>query len=219
MCSNNLYLIFPKINTMYMNKKLPYIIGLTIIMQWTVLSGQRTGTFGVGAGTGNYHGEMNQGKLFNAFSTSLSAFYNINLNKRYTLRPVFTYTKLVIPNLGTKRITEFSGMFDMSYFDFVMMDRKKFFTPYITAGVGIVLAPASNSVVVPFGMGGKLSTSRRLTFGGEFLFHKLFTDNLDGLSQNEATEKLKIHNNDYYSTLKIFITYKFFKFADDCPVY
>jgi hypothetical protein len=97
------------------------------------------------------------------------------------------------------------------------------YTPYITAGItGSMImgsdADATNTLSIPFGIGAKVNITSRLSAGAEWGFRKTFSDRIDGLANPSNTSSL-IHNNDWYSIAGIFITYKFFNFATECPAY
>ena len=97
------------------------------------------------------------------------------------------------------------------------------YTPYITTGFSgaLILSsdPASDNLLsLPVGLGVKLNVSKRITAGAEWSFRKTFNDRLDGL-ENPSGKYSVLHNNDWYSFLGVFITYKFFNFAAECPAY
>jgi hypothetical protein len=97
------------------------------------------------------------------------------------------------------------------------------YSPYISTGIAGALimgsdADAVNTLSFPFGIGVKLNISSRLATGAEWSFRKTFTDHLDGVVNPSGTNSF-VHNNDWYSFMGIFITYKFFNFAKTCPAY
>ena len=63
-----------------------------------------------------------------------------------------------------------------------------------------------------------MNVAKRVTAGAEWSFRKSFNDRIDGLENPSGVHSV-IHNNDWYSFMGIFITYKFFNFAGDCPAY
>jgi opacity protein-like surface antigen len=97
------------------------------------------------------------------------------------------------------------------------------YTPYIALGMAGALILSSdvgtnNMISFPFGAGIKVNLSSRISAGAEWSFRKTFTDYLDGIQNPSGTSSV-LHNNDWYSFLGVFITYKFFNFANDCPAY
>jgi hypothetical protein len=77
---------------------------------------------------------------------------------------------------------------------------------------------ATNLLSIPFGIGIKINVTKKITAGAEWSFRKSFNDRIDGL-ENPSGVYSVIHNNDWYSFAGIFITYKFFNFAAECPAY
>ena len=71
---------------------------------------------------------------------------------------------------------------------------------------------------LPFGVGVKVNFPSRISAGAEWSFRKSFNDRIDGVENPSGLHSL-IHNNDWYSFLGIFITFKFFNFAAECPAY
>ena len=72
-------------------------------------------------------------------------------------------------------------------------------------------------MTIPFGFGVKTNLTDRLSAGLEWSYRKTFYDKIDNVES--PLGKSILHNNDWYSTYGLFITYKFVKFAADCPVY
>jgi len=197
-----------------MNMKLLISITLMSIFQWTFLFAQKNASIGFLAGSSDYIGELNQSQLFTNFSgASFGAFYKIDLTERYALKSKAVYGSL--PTAGSVSFLDVSTLFEFSFYDFEMDKRKHTFTPYITSGLGVSLL--NNQIFLPFGFGCKVNLSNRTALGAEWLFRKTAFDKLEANNIGHSTNPF--YNNDYYSTLGVFISYKFFKFADDCPVY
>ena len=132
-----------------------------------------------------------------------------------------------------EEVLENCGATEENFLPFVPNSGKWDCTPYVAGGLGYSLIVSSGvrtnltssyiknpvaHMTLPFGIGVKINLSRRVSAGGEWSFRKTFTDRIDFV-QNPAGESSIIHNNDWYSFAGIFITYKFFKFAQDCPAY
>ncbi len=97
------------------------------------------------------------------------------------------------------------------------------YTPYISTGIAGALVlnsdqSATNLLSIPFGLGFKMNVSKKVTVGAEWSFRKSFNDRIDGIENPSGVHSV-IHNNDWYSFIGIFITYKFFNFAAECPAY
>lgn len=210
---------------------------------------QKDANFGVFAGTSYYMGDINPNRQFYRPGASLGLIYRINLNKRYSIRANAYYAGLSGSDtdfnniIHTDRYYEpvdfrtslIDGtlQFEFSFLPFVPNSGKWDCTPYVAGGLGYSLIVSSSvrtnlatpylknpvaHMTLPFGIGIKINLSRRVSAGGEWSFRKTFTDRIDFV-QNPTRELSLIHNNDWYSFAGIFITYKFFKFAGDCPAY
>jgi hypothetical protein len=110
--------------------------------------------------------------------------------------------------------------------------RKTKESPYVFAGIGygINLAlPAGNigQLTVPFGFGYKINVGRWLSAGAEMSARKTFTDAVDYDAEtgkyygNPQVDDVVAFfgNNDWYFFTGVFVTYKIFKFWEDCPAY
>jgi hypothetical protein len=82
-------------------------------------------------------------------------------------------------------------------------------------------------VTMPFGFGYKMNVGRWLSVGAEVSARKTFSDrvdsdqdNLEGFINPEVVGAIApFGNGDWYYFTGVFVTYKFFKFWDDCPAY
>lgn len=184
------------------------------IFQWTFLFSQRHGNFGLFTGISDYQGELSEGKMFGSYNGFTAfAFYRHDISKRYAIKGGMMFGSL--PTAGDVTFYDFSTTFEFSFYEFEMDDLTKTFTPYLTAGVGYNFF--ESDMFIPFGIGLKLNLSGRTAIGAEWQMKKTPLDDFETDKIGESTNPL--YNNDYYSSVGIFITYKFFKFADDCPVY
>jgi hypothetical protein len=200
---------------------------------------QRNGNVGIFAGTAYYMGDINPNRHFYRPTLSLGLLYRYNFNTRYALKANAYYAHLSASD------TDFPGIlhpdrplnpasFQTSLLDLGVQVEFNFlpftpglpnlsYTPYITTGFSgaLILSsdrPSNNLVALPFGLGVKVNISKRITGGAEWSFRKTFSDRIDGL-ENPSGVYSVLHNNDWYSFLGIYITYKFFNFAADCPAY
>jgi opacity protein-like surface antigen len=165
-------------------------------------------------GISDYQGELSEGKLFNSYNGySASVFYRHDINKRYAVNGGFMFGSL--PTAGDVRFFDVSMMFEFSFYEFEMDDLNKTFTPYLSAGIGANYY--TNNIFIPFALGMKYNLSERAAIGAEWKMRKTTQDNMEANLDSDTDNRF--YNNDYYSSIGIFITYKFFKFADDCPVY
>jgi hypothetical protein len=200
---------------------------------------QRNANIGVFAGTSYYMGDINPGRQVYRPALSFGGLYRYNLNARYALRASVYYAQLSGSDLDFPEINHPDrpsdpASFHTSLLDFALQAEFNFlpytpnngiwaYSPYISAGfAGAMIlssdAGAVNHLSFPFGMGIKVNITKRIAGGAEWSFRKTFNDRVDGLENPSGTSSI-IHNNDWYSFLGIFITYKFFNFAAGCPAY
>jgi opacity protein-like surface antigen len=213
-----------------MKKILIYSLLLFLIQN---ISAQRKADFGLFLGGGSYIGDINPGKQFYRPQPAAGLLVRLNINKRFAIRLNGTYVKLSgsandFPNqvLSYKPGTSFStNLFDFStqleinFLPYITGDKKWLCSTYVSGGIGytINISGNKNFMTVPFGIGAKINITDRLSAGLEWSYRKTFFDRID--NYESPLGKSILHNNDWYSTYGLFITYKFVKFAADCPVY
>jgi len=199
---------------------------------------QRNANFGIIGGIAYYMGDINPSRHFYKPSFAFGGIYRINFNPRFALRGNVYYTTLrgsdtdfdlLHPDRFYEPITFRTSVLDLNmqtefnFLPFTPNIGRFNYTPYVSCGLGFSMALSSTAesrhhLTFPFGIGAKLNISKRISSGIEWSFRKSFTDLIDGI-KNPTGEQSIIHNNDWYSYLGIFITYKFFNFATDCPAY
>ena len=210
---------------------------------------QRNANLGVFAGTSYYMGDINPNRHFYRVRPSLGIIYRINLNKHYAIRASGYYAYLsgsdtdfgdrmnsdryLEPVEFNTSLLDGTLQFEFSYLPFVPNIGNWDYTTYVAGGIGYSIIISSSArtnlsagyvknpiphLTIPFGVGFKFNINRRVSAGFEWSFRKTFSDRIDFL-QNPTGDISVIHNNDWYSFAGIFITYKFFKFAQDCPAY
>jgi hypothetical protein len=203
--------------------------------------GQRKVDIGLFGGTNYYMGDLNNNKLFTTPGYSLGPIVRYNFNPRYSIRVHSIYSKIsgedIVDNeFVTKRnypidftigVLNTAAQVEFNFFPYKSNDSKGRGTPYIFGGIGysVLLSntvngsvtKGKNHMTIPFGVGGKINLTNRLSAGIEWSNHKTFTSEIDGVTF--PTGETFMSQNDWYSFLGLFITYKFFKFAADCPVY
>jgi hypothetical protein len=102
--------------------------------------------------------------------------------------------------------------------------RKRNFTPYVFAGLGTSYFLSGQlsefPVTIPFGLGIKYNIFERFSIGIQWTAKKIFYDNMDGVvNVSEEGNPSKMHNDDWYHHSFIFVTFKPFREAMDCPAY
>lgn len=157
-------------------------------------------------------------------------------------------------------VTDISAVAEFNFFPFYTGSRRNFITPYVFAGVGMFFfKPSSGGVElqplgtegqqagyegrkpysmtgvdIPFGLGVKVSLTRKIAMAASWEMHKTFTDYLDDISKTYYLDGTDINpddpsqfysdpamnhmpgmqrgnsqNQDWYSLYGITITYKF----------
>jgi hypothetical protein len=222
-----------------MSKRLTFLFIMLVMIAPTMCFAQRNANFGVFAGTSYYMGDINPNRHFYRASFSFGALYRINLNKRYAIRANayvadLSGSDLDFPERKNPDRPLSPASFQTSLVDIALQVEFNFlpftpnvgrweYTPYLSVGIaeGMILGSnvdATNFTSLPFGAGVKVNLTSRISAGTEWSFRKTFSDHIDGVTNPSGTSSL-IHNNDWYSFLGVFITFKFFNFATDCPAY
>ena len=106
---------------------------------------------------------------------------------------------------------------EFNFFPYLPEVKKWDYTTYISCGIGYV-SVSNIPITIPFGIGFKLNVTNTICTGLEWSFRKTFNDLIDN-KKNATNINSIIHNNDWYSFLGIFVTYRFFNFMIDCPAY
>ena len=197
---------------------------------------QRKSDIGLLAGTSYYMGDLNFTRHFYMPSPAGGALIRYNLNPRNSMRFSVVYGSLQgsdlllddeyhsIPGFSTSILDlAFTSEFNFRTYKTTNI-RKERYTPYVTGGIayGIVLAsdvPAEHTTSLAFGGGFKYNITAKLSTGLEWTFRKTFNDSLDGVNNTGEENNIFFHNKDWYSIVGLFITYKIFKWREDCPAY
>jgi opacity protein-like surface antigen len=222
-----------------MNRHLLKILSVFLLISCNSAFSQRAAQVGIFAGTAYYMGDINPNRHFYRPSLSLGFLYRYNLNARYAVKASANYgqfsgsdldfPKLLHPDRPMSPASFQTSLIDVSlqvefnFLPFTTGIANWAYTPYISTGISGALILSSdraseNMLNLPFGIGVKVNLTKRMTAGAEWSFRKSFNDKLDGL-ENPSGVYSVLHNNDWYSFLGVIITYKFFNFAVDCPVY
>ncbi len=130
---------------------------------------------------------------------------------------------------GEPRYEFGSSLFDLgvqgefNFFSFGSGPRYKQYkriSPYITVGLGAVLASSGGntavSMTVPLGVGVKYKFKDRLNFSLEFTMRKEFSDKIDNLSDLYGIKHSFAKNTDWYSFTVFSVTYEFSKRCVKC---
>jgi len=210
-----------------------FILCYTFSDAWT----QRKGDIGIFAGTSYYMGEINPVRHFYKPSPDFGAIYRHNFNPRNSIRFHAIYANLRGDDLDFTNdfqqargysfqtsLLELAANTEFNFFPYQYGKRKDRYTPYVTAGLGynFVFSPdrrGTTDLIITYGAGFKLNVSRHISAGCEWSFRKTFNDRLDGLVNPGTDNTVFYHNNDWYSIVGIFVTYKFLTYLLECPAY
>lgn len=222
-----------------MLQRLSYSALVFFILNTGMAIAQRKANAGVFAGTAYYMGDINPNRHFYRPSLSLGALYRYNINTRYAIRGSAYYAHLsgsdldfpeivhpdrpLSPARFTTSLVDVTVQVEYNFLPFTPNLGKWAYTPYLSVGLAGALilgsdAGTNNTVGFPFGAGVKVNLTSRISAGAEWSFRKTISDHIDGLENPSGTSSV-LHNNDWYSFLGVFITFKFFNFANDCPAY
>jgi hypothetical protein len=197
------------------------------------ISAQRKMDFGLFLGGSSYVGDLNPGKQFYKPQPAAGLIARYNINKRFAIRVNGTYVMLkgnsndfpdqVLPYMPgssfATNLIDFSSGLEFNFSPYITGTDEWLNSTYVVGGIGYTLnlSGGQNFVTVPFGFGFKININTRLSAGLEWCYRKTFYDGIDNLES--PLGKSILHNNDWYSTYGLLITYKFVKFVADCPVY
>jgi len=120
-------------------------------------------------------------------------------------------------------LTDLSASAEFNFFNFgagARYKKYKRWTPYLTLGVGVVVATCDKDVaasfVIPMGFGFKYKLKERLNIGFEFTMRKEFSDKIDNFSDLLGVKHGFGKNTDWYSFAMFTITYEFSKRCVRC---
>ena len=204
---------------------------MILVFSFALIKAQRKDNIGIFAGTSYYYGDINPDKLFYSPGLAVGGIFRYNLNKRYAFRLNGYFTRLsgdpndfsnvvhdITPSRSFNRyIFDAAFLMEFNFFPYLPEVKKWDYTTYLCGGIGYV-SVSNIPITIPFGIGFKLNVTNTICTGLEWSFRKTFNDIIDN-TENATNINSIIHNNDWYSFLGIFVTYRFFNFMIDCPAY
>lgn len=170
-------------------------------------------------------------------SLAVGGIYRHNFNPRNSLRFNAIYGKLKGDDLDftndfqQQRAENFETPYldlavntEFNFFPYQYGLRKDRYTPYVTGGLGYNFVFSSEKrettgLTLTYGLGFKCNISKRLSGGCEWSFRKTFNDRIDGIENPGPENNVFYHNNDWYSIVGIFVTFKFLSYLYECPAY
>lgn len=187
---------------------------------------------GIQAGGSYYMGDYNQGTPLYQPSPALGVIFRYNLNKYYALRFSASYSGLkgsyaslnqYLPGVTgsfSKPLFESEGLCEINFMSFNTRHLKKDnFSPYVILGFGGAYIGGEIIPQLPFGVGVKYCPISRVTVGCEWRLCKTFSDRIDGYENVYDGSTAIFHNNDWFSFVGLFITFRLYNHNNTCPVY
>lgn len=236
-----------------MSKTIRIILLVCLSIGLPVLSnGQAKGDIAVFYGQSYYLGEINHITHFKSMSNSYGIFYRHNYNLRYSLRGSLYTGRISGSDLNSPYdyniqraaafdlpVADLSVMTEFNFLPYITTSKKYRFSPYVTAGLSYLIplkqAEFKGVIGIPFGVGLKLNLTEKFSIGAEWVLHKAFSDELDGLGEYDSNPLFEeflnnqtaapyrqystIYRNDYYAFTGIFLSYKITYRQMKCPAY
>lgn len=118
------------------------------------------------------------------------------------------------------QVVEMSLQAEINFLPLVPGDDKRCFSPYIAAGPGLVLGSFVNEGLrfcIPFGVGVKYCPSETFTISAEWKYRKLFSDVLDGITDDKynlsfgetaARQRSFLGNDDCYAFFGVVLSFR-----------
>jgi hypothetical protein len=214
-----------------MIRALFHVILLLFLLNSEVQS-QEKRDVGIQLGGNYYIGDYNQGTPLYQTSPALGVIFRYNLNKYNSLRLSASYGGLKgsysslkqylpgVPNSFSKNVIETEGLYEFNFMSFNTKHLKNDnFTPYVILGIGGAYAGGEIIPHLPFGIGVKYCPISRITVGWEWRFSKTFSDKIDNYENVHDGANAIFHNNDWFSFVGLFITFRLYNYNNTCPVY
>ncbi|MGL4805140.1 MAG: DUF6089 family protein [Bacteroidales bacterium] len=192
---------------------------------------------GASGGINYYIGDVSN-KLFYNIGSDIGALFRYNLNLRNAFKLNIGRNHLRSDSNNENNISPYhpyrfnrsfldlSGNYEYSFFsysDLYEYSEARKYTPYIYIGIGYLQSldgkrfDSLNVLTLPFGIGFKYKIRNRVNLGIEYSMTWCSSDKLDGLDDPYDISSSSLKNKDWYSTLKVFITYDFCKKRCNCP--
>jgi hypothetical protein len=226
-----------------MKRRLGLIMILIMTGSFGILAQKKHITQDLGgiAGGAYYFGDLNPEQMFYSMSPDFGVFYRLNLNPRYSIRTSAQFGWLrangadhdfELPELNNASFStaflDWNAQFEFNFLSYVYDPRKKSISPYFAAGIGMGAffggSNANLEFVIPVDLGVKVKLTEKFDLGLSWGFRKTFTDQIDNWTPADHSlmpgdVKSFLHNNDWYSIVGIFASYKIFYKWEKCEAY
>lgn len=181
---------------------------------------QSGGEVGLQFGGGYYMGEYNTAGHFRHLSPYVGGFYRYNLSNGLSFRLQAGYSELKIKYKTWPFPVEMPAELKQNIWDVVAVGEYHLrnlsdvqqgvrWSPYLLAGVGMVVAEKRCSLALPFGAGIKYRLSERFLLGVEYGCRKVFSDRLDGAKDVWQTGTDDWFHQDWLHLLHLGVSYRF----------
>lgn len=222
--------------SLFMKRILVVLLVQIIIMP---IFAQRNGNFGIFFGGSYYMGDLNDSKHFYKPSMNFGILYRHDFDDRHSVKLNGYYAGLRADGndffpAGTyygnhsfsNNIGELSANYEFNFLPFNKKKHRDNFSPYVSLGIGYsyLFNNVLGYLVVPFGGGFRYNITRRMDIGCLWESRMLFQDDLDNLSNGanvytEISTNPSLFNHDWYNFFGVYLTYKIFKYYEDCDTY
>jgi opacity protein-like surface antigen len=191
---------------------------------------------GGGLGFSGYLGDVNKSNFLQSPGFSGGAVFRYLPNTRWAVKANLTVASIsgnsaennmAFPDGATysfsSTLCDMGVQMEFNFFDYgigATYLKLKRITPYMTLGIGGVMASTSGqtsfAMNMPVGVGLKYKLKERLNLGIEFTMRKAFDDKLDGLSDLNGVKSSFAKNTDWSSFTMFTISYEFSKRCKTC---
>ena len=191
---------------------------------------------GGGLGFSGYLGDVNKSNFLQHPGFAGGAIFRYLPSTRWAVKANLTVAgisgnsadnNMAFPDGATysfsSTLYDMGAQLEFNFFDYgigATYLKLKRITPYMTVGIGGVVASASGqtsfAVNMPVGVGLKYKLKERLNVGVEFTMRKAFGDKLDGLSDLNGVKSSFAKNTDWSSFTMFTISYEFSKRCKTC---
>ena len=187
--------------------------------------------FGVMGGVMNYTGDLNNGANLRFKGPAFGAFYRNNYPNQITVLRVNLLAGQISGNEKTSgnplpeelergfstAITEVSTVLEYNFFDYRSMTGIDYrICPYLFGGLGLGVLWSGDSptfITIPLGAGVKFKVGDRVNMGVEIGARKSFTDQIDGVGNDDDVNSSS--NNDWYYFTGL--TFSYTRYYQKCP--
>lgn len=195
---------------------------------------QPNGEIGLIGGGAYYLGEYNPNKHFEGVQSYYGGFYRYNLNDRFALRLNFGISRtdvtnnhfldengVAYPARFKSSLRDVMGVVEVNFRSFMVpkVDKSSLWAPYLFTGVGFAGSDEDGGVAIPLGLGVKFNLYRQVSVGIEWSARKLFTDKLDGISDQWGIEESNLFfSKDWVFVAGLTVSYRF-PYSPECRGY